>query len=608
MDKKHLFERLENHRTGDALHEDAAPEQSSVERTGEITEREIRKGDKLNVQKVTEAETTMKSASLKKPLVAKSQNTGTTARLPVDTYITNVTMAQGWVRFTVGSENFTAKMEDVPADWVQDIKKESVNEMSDQTRRERIAALTQAIKDKKEKGDPWEAEKEELLTLRGELKTESNEDKNIDAKMFAKGYRHKLSPKSKKFEPLYVKTAMQAGPVMREYPDERFDISKLDESCFGESTEHPDYKTAYAHAKAQAKKLGIDHGIEKMPGLGGGTVWTVKMMPKPENSYGHYTRMQRVTANEACSHQGRTEKGQFDTADGTGQVMADSEDEPGFAFMKDKDAKDRVKDAKGLGEADKDERPTSIVTKDGRTIMIDPEDYVEPVDESEEKFKIHGNNKPYKIQFTVDGRAQKWIRYDAGKGMEFALKSVKAAIAREWPDAKIGQLRIEPAPVEESEENDDLDQADGVTDGVVADGDEESQMEPIAPKIGESEGDWCRELIKQIGTGVRMNLGMRDMVKDDAKKKLQFRVGGGQMKKMVITLTSRDDYDIEGYKGRGAINLKKVKEFNGIYADQLGEILIKLNSILHGHNESTEVRQRNHLFEALDVSRPEIEE
>jgi hypothetical protein len=463
---------------------------------------------------------------------------------------------------------------------------ESLEEMSDKIRRERIAALTQAIKDKKDKGDPWEAEKEELLQLRKEVQTESDEDKNIDAKMFAKGYRHKLSPQSKKFEPLYVKTAMDAGPVMRDYPDERFDVTALE------------------------------------------------------------------AVAEKCTHQPRESDGKFGSGEGTGQIMADSEDEKGLSFMNDPDQKDRVKDAKGLDESDgydmskkkafdskaaAEAHVTQLrkgywpwdaeIFKDSGTgkwyIMAvsdedgplgieeaaeSPEDEIDRIQGNLDRFKDGGiSDKGRKdMQARIDHLKSKQEsglppgEYYAQKGKTHPADKKKSGLKPQKAASK-----VEEADDDESNANDDLDiDGDGVTKGVVADGDEESQMEPIAPKL-ENEGDWCRELIRQIGTGVRMNIGMRDMVKDDAKRKLHFRVGGGQMKKMVITLRN-DLYDIEGWKGR---NFRKVKEFKGIYADQLGEILIKMNSILHGHNESAETRQRNHLFEALDCnSRPEIEE
>lgn len=48
-----------------------------------------------------------------------------------------------------------------------------------------------------------------------------------DTKMRIKGYRYKLLPNSGKFEPLYVKTADEAGPVMLDYPDEMFNVVSI---------------------------------------------------------------------------------------------------------------------------------------------------------------------------------------------------------------------------------------------------------------------------------------------------------------------------------------------------------------------------------------------
>ena len=48
-----------------------------------------------------------------------------------------------------------------------------------------------------------------------------------DQKMHDKGYRYKLIPKNANFEPLYAKTLMNIGPLMREYPDTRFDVQPV---------------------------------------------------------------------------------------------------------------------------------------------------------------------------------------------------------------------------------------------------------------------------------------------------------------------------------------------------------------------------------------------
>lgn len=43
-----------------------------------------------------------------------------------------------------------------------------------------------------------------------------------DATMYQKGYRYRLTPNSGNFEPLYVKTANECGPLFRSYPTETF--------------------------------------------------------------------------------------------------------------------------------------------------------------------------------------------------------------------------------------------------------------------------------------------------------------------------------------------------------------------------------------------------
>jgi len=49
-----------------------------------------------------------------------------------------------------------------------------------------------------------------------------------DCKMAAKGYRFRLTPTDKSFEPLYAKNLSDIGPLMREmYPEKRFDIEKI---------------------------------------------------------------------------------------------------------------------------------------------------------------------------------------------------------------------------------------------------------------------------------------------------------------------------------------------------------------------------------------------
>lgn len=49
----------------------------------------------------------------------------------------------------------------------------------------------------------------------------------IDQGMYSKGYRYRLAPQSGKFEPLYAKALTNIGPLMRDYPNEKFDVVRL---------------------------------------------------------------------------------------------------------------------------------------------------------------------------------------------------------------------------------------------------------------------------------------------------------------------------------------------------------------------------------------------
>lgn len=48
-----------------------------------------------------------------------------------------------------------------------------------------------------------------------------------DTKMRNKGYKYRLTPTTKRFEPLYAKTLAQVGPLMREYPNDRFETVEI---------------------------------------------------------------------------------------------------------------------------------------------------------------------------------------------------------------------------------------------------------------------------------------------------------------------------------------------------------------------------------------------
>jgi hypothetical protein len=50
----------------------------------------------------------------------------------------------------------------------------------------------------------------------------------VDAGMYDKGYRYRLTPDDNAFAPLYSKTLDDIGPMMRDYPDTSFTVAKLD--------------------------------------------------------------------------------------------------------------------------------------------------------------------------------------------------------------------------------------------------------------------------------------------------------------------------------------------------------------------------------------------
>ena len=54
-------------------------------------------------------------------------------------------------------------------------------------------------------------------------------EETIGRKLYAKGYRYKCNPTSRKFDPLYVKTLTEIGPLLRTYPEERFDVHEINE-------------------------------------------------------------------------------------------------------------------------------------------------------------------------------------------------------------------------------------------------------------------------------------------------------------------------------------------------------------------------------------------
>lgn len=53
------------------------------------------------------------------------------------------------------------------------------------------------------------------------------------------------------------------------------------------------YAEAVRHARTQATKLNMDHGLEKL-----GSTYRVFILPRPENRYGHELRCEVVRPNE----------------------------------------------------------------------------------------------------------------------------------------------------------------------------------------------------------------------------------------------------------------------------------------------------------------------
>jgi hypothetical protein len=49
----------------------------------------------------------------------------------------------------------------------------------------------------------------------------------LDQSMHEKGYRYKIDPTTKDFDPLYAKELHHIGPLMRSYPNHRFNINKI---------------------------------------------------------------------------------------------------------------------------------------------------------------------------------------------------------------------------------------------------------------------------------------------------------------------------------------------------------------------------------------------
>jgi len=61
-------------------------------------------------------------------------------------------------------------------------------------------------------------------------------EETVSRKLYAKGYRYRCEPKSRKFAALHVKTLAEIGPLLRTYPDEHFDVNLINEK--GERGRH----------------------------------------------------------------------------------------------------------------------------------------------------------------------------------------------------------------------------------------------------------------------------------------------------------------------------------------------------------------------------------
>ena len=74
-----------------------------------------------------------------------------------------------------------------------------------------------------------------LVIMEGQHQREQQEqldrwaEETISRKLYAKGYRYRCEPKSRRFAALYVKRLDEIGPLLRSYPDERFDVNLINE-------------------------------------------------------------------------------------------------------------------------------------------------------------------------------------------------------------------------------------------------------------------------------------------------------------------------------------------------------------------------------------------
>jgi hypothetical protein len=90
-------------------------------------------------------------------------------------------------------------------------------------------------------------------------------------------------------------------------------------------------------------------------------------------------------------------------------------------------------------------------------------------------------------------------------------------------------------------------------------------------------------LWSQIPVGVKMSLGMRDAAIIDDGKGVEARVGPQRpQRKVKITLNAADLYDIQLWKmktgSRGFASWQLEDSYDSLYADQLGEVLLWMES------------------------------
>lgn len=97
----------------------------------------------------------------------------------------------------------------------------------------------------------------------------------------------------------------------------------------------------------------------------------------------------------------------------------------------------------------------------------------------------------------------------------------------------------------------------------------------------------ANEILRQIGTRNRMAVGSRQPLGfgpagtpgGAGRGGVSFRVGGGaRLSKITVTLTGRDDYDVEYVEMSNRAPYRTLHEhaIHGIYAEQLGEAVYNL--------------------------------